>query len=161
MYVVLVHEGMSLKASPFLSYQTKLIIMKKILLALSSFNLVASNFYNPIPKNPVIQFTPENLSEFNVGTFVINTKADVVKKVGYAATVTWKIVYQHGVDEARYGLCNVLTDGWTHWIGETHADVCEYLNNNPHGETFRVLTLRELNYIINQRGNGRQLVRTV
>ena len=48
------------------------------LLSLMPFSLFAKE--EPIiKKNPIIVFTPENLSEFNVGTFVIKDKCDVTK----------------------------------------------------------------------------------
>ena len=57
-------------------------------------------------------------------------------------------------------MCNVLTDGWTHWIGNKQ-ELCEYLNNNPYGEKYRVLTPEELIYIIQNRKNSKQLVRHI
>ena len=125
-----------------------------------------------IKKNPVIEFTPENLSEFNVGTYIINDKADVENNVGYSVTVTWKLVWQmkyikevniandKKVTLPKYGKCNVLSDGWTHWIGGK-AQLCEWLNNNPHGEKYRILTPEELQYMIANRSNQKQIVRHV
>lgn len=131
-----------------------------------------------IKQNPVIEFTKENLSEFNVGTYVIRHKtgkgyiADVEANPNYCATVVWKLVYQLGyavnnlqgekvkVEFPKYGLCNVLTDGWTHWVG-SKEELCDYLNNNPYGETYRILTKEELFYIIENRSNQKQIVRNV
>ena len=125
-----------------------------------------------IKKNPVIEFTPENLSEFNVGTYIINDKANVENNVGYAITVTWKLVWQmkyikevniandRKVILPRYGKCNVLTDGWTHWIGEK-AQLCDWLNNNPHGDKYRILTPNELLYMITNRSNQKQIARYI
>ena len=131
-----------------------------------------------INKNPVIKFTSENLSEFNVGVYIIRhqTKNGYVANVeinpDYCATVVWKLVYQLGyivnnlkgekvrVRFPKYGMCNVLTDGWTHWVG-SKEELCDYLNNNPYGETYRILTKEELLYIIENRSNQKQLVRTL
>lgn len=127
-----------------------------------------------IKKNPVIEFTPEVLSSFNVGMYIINDKANVENNVGYAVTVTWKIVYQMrymtntlgGKNEVikagnTRGLCNVLTDGWTNWLAHNKEDLCVWLNDNPYGEKFRILTPEELNYMLAHRGNIKQLVRHV
>ena len=125
-----------------------------------------------IKKNPVIEFTPENISEFNVGLYVIEDRADVVKFSGVGVGCVWKLVYQVGytvnnlqgqkvqVKFPKYGLCNALTDGWTYWVG-SKEQLCTYLNDNPHGVKYRILTKEELLYIINHRSNLKQLVRHV
>lgn len=61
---------------------------------LGMFSFKSASKKEIIKKNPIITFTPENLSEFNVGTYVINDKADVIKNNSYACTVVWKLVYQ-------------------------------------------------------------------
>jgi hypothetical protein len=111
-----------------------------------------------------IIFTPEMLRRNNYGLFIINTKVtDVKKNPSYAATVAWKLCYQHNHwkntnEEPQqfnvYGKVNFLTDGWFYPIGNTKEQVCEYLNNNPHGETFRLMTKEEVIYLITNRKQG-------
>lgn len=131
-----------------------------------------------IKENPVIIFTSKNLSEFNSGTYIIRHtnkskyRTNVMHRPDYAATVTWKLVYQMGyainnikgekikIKFPKYGLCNVLTDGWTYWVG-SKEELCNYLNNNPYGNTYRVLTKEELYYIIENRTNQKQIVRHI
>jgi hypothetical protein len=87
--------------------------------------------------------------------------------VGYASTVAWKLGYHNQTlvntiggkvterfDFPRYGKFNFLTDGWFFPIGHNYEEVCNYLNNNPHGETFRIMTKEEVVYIINNRKQG-------
>lgn len=116
-------------------------------------------FHSP---NPIIVFTPENLNEFNFGVHVIKDPANVFKRTGYSCTVTYKLVWQiagnGGIN--KYGLCNSLTDGWTHWIGDKQ-ELCDYLNDNPNGHTYRIITPTELKYMINSKPNSKQLARIV
>lgn len=137
---------------------------------------VIFSFSTPkVRKNKVITFTPEMLSKNNVGLYIINDKADVVKNPNYAATVAWKLSWnimlaknpkfklgdkECGGEEFRiptYGKVNFLTDGWYCPIGNKCEDICEYLNNNPYGEKFRIMTKEELFYIIENRTNTKQL----
>ena len=120
-----------------------------------------------VRRNKVITFTPEILQKYNFGLYLINDKADVVKNPDYAATVSWKLGWNLGVTTGRitvkvakwpkYSICNFLTDGWTYPIGNSYEEVCDYLNNNPHGEKYRIMTKDELFYIINHRRNQKQL----
>lgn len=123
-----------------------------------------------IRKNSVITFTPEILTKHNTGLYLINDKASVIDNPDYAATVSWKITWNLGVvtnslngkryiaaEWPKYSLTNFLTDGWTHPIGNNYEEVCKYLNNNPHGEKYRIMTKEELFYIINHRTNQKQL----
>lgn len=116
-------------------------------------------------KEEVTFFTPEMLSRNNFGLFIINSKVKQIteKNIGYAATVSWKLCYQHNywknngqepVEYNRYGKANFLTDGWFCPIGGTYKQVCEYLNNNPYGEKFRLMTKEEVLYIISNRKQG-------
>lgn len=113
-----------------------------------------------VKKNPVVTFTPEMLKKYNFGMYLINDKADVVKNPDYSATVCWKLGWHLFVarpEIPKYGKMNFLTDGWFHAIGHNYEDICEYLNNNPHGEKFRIMTKEELFYIIEHRTNEKQL----
>lgn len=116
-------------------------------------------------KTEAVIFTPEMLSRHNYGLFIINIKAtDVTKRPGYAATVAWKLGYtnhfllssvtKEGNQYQRYTKTNFLTDGWVFPIGNTYEEVCEYLNNNPHGEKFRLMTKEEVIYLITNRQQG-------
>ena len=123
-------------------------------------------------QNNVIEFTPEMLKKNNFGLYIINNKADVFKNPDYSATVAWKLGYhltptvlgvndteqQHSLHCNKYFMSNFLTDGWACPIGNTYEDICEYLNNNPHGEEYRILTENELIHIIKSRGNKKQIV---
>lgn len=110
-------------------------------------------------------FTPEMLTRNNFGLFIINTRVKEIteQNIGYAATVSWKLSYtqrywknSNGVigEFAGYGKVNFLTDGWFCPIGNTYEEVCKYLNNNPHGESFRLMTKEEVLYIITHRKQG-------
>lgn len=123
-----------------------------------------------VRRNKIITFTPEILKRYNFGLFLINDKADVVKNPDYAATVSWKLGWSLGVatnyisgkkvraaEWPKYSKSNFLTDGWVCPLGDNYEQVCEYLNNNPHGEKYRIMTKDELFYIINHRGNQKQL----
>lgn len=113
-----------------------------------------------VPQKTV--FTPEMLSRHNYGLFIINNKVkDVKTRPGYAATVSWKLTWQissfaylHDKPMAKYGLSNFLTDGWFHPIGNTDEDVCKWLNDNPNGQEYRVMTPAEVLYIISHRKQG-------
>ncbi len=116
-------------------------------------------------------FTPEMLSRNNYGLFIINVKAgDVInsKNIGYCANVAWKLTWQmkyfknpvsKNVKEQvfefpKYSKTNVFTDGWVHPIGDSYEEVCEWLNNNPHGQEFRLMTKEEVVFLINNRKQG-------
>lgn len=140
-----------------------------MLLGLFPFNIF-SNEKVFIKKNPLITFTPEILSQYNVGLYIINDKADVTKNLGYANTVTWKLVWQFERQRnngtpinglPKYGLCNALTDGWTYWIANSKEELCSYLNDNPYGDKYRILTPEELIYIVKHRSNQKQIVRHI
>lgn len=120
-------------------------------------------------KEEVTHFTPEMLERNNFGLFIINAKVKELTKenVGYAATVSWKLTWNLGVainevygtmikvaEWPKYSKTNFLTDGWTFPIGNTHEEVCEYLNNNPHRHKFRVMTKEEVLFIISNRNQG-------
>lgn len=119
-----------------------------------------------VKQNKVVVFTPEMITKNNFGLYIINNKADVFKNPDYAATVAWKLGYNNqywrnfdgnGGSFQNYGKINFLTDGWFCPIGDNYEEICEYLNNNPHGEKFRIMTKEELFYIINHRSNSKQL----
>lgn len=144
----------------------------KSLLGLSVASMFPFNWLtaSSIKKNRVIKFTPENISENNVGLYIIEDRADVEKYIGVGTTCVWKLVYQHKyntvtkllnneakVELPKYGMCNVLTDGWTHWIGDKQQ-LCDHLNEDG---KYRILTKEELIHIINNRTNIKQLVRTL
>jgi len=119
-----------------------------------------------VKQNKVVVFTPEMITKNNFGLYIINNKANVFKNHDYAATVAWKLGYINkywksydgncGIFQ-KYGKVNFLTDGWFCSMGDTYEEVCNYLNNNPHGEKFRIMTKEELFYIINHRSNSKQL----
>ena len=106
-------------------------------------------------------FTPEMLRRYNYGLFIINTKATpkVIKEnPGYSATVSWKLGYcnhpfKHDKDD-RYGKINFLTDGWFCPLAKDAEGMCEYLNNNPHGDKFRLMTREEVIYLLTVRKQG-------
>lgn len=123
-----------------------------------------------VRKNKVIEFTPEILNKYNYGLYLINDKADVVKNPDYAATVSWKLTWNSGVivnnidnkkivseSWCKYSITNFLTDGWTYPISSKKEEVCEYLNNNPYGHKFRIMTKEEVIYIMTHRSNFKQL----
>jgi len=123
-----------------------------------------------IRRNKVITFTPEIIRKHNFGLYIINDNADVVNRPDYSATVSWKLTWNLGVainyvsgkkvrakEWPKYSKCNFLTDGWVCPLGDSYEEVCEYLNNNPHGEKYRIMTKEELFYMINHRGNQKQL----
>lgn len=129
------------------------------------------SFYKPkLKTNKVIEFTPEIISKNNFGLYIINNKANVFKNPDYAASVAWKLGYCNTnmvntigtkVTERfqwnKYCKLQFLTDGWVFPIGNNYEEVCNYLNNNPYGEKFRIMTKEELFHIINYRTNAKQL----
>lgn len=148
----------------------------KNILSISLLSFLPFKLFSGTPiikPNLVSNFTPELMSKFNYGMYIINNKVDVIANPDYAATVVWKLVYQfsrqtykHSKYKYNYehlpenGLCNILTDGWTYWVG-SKQDLCDYLNNNPYGEKYRILTKAELDYILNHRKNTNQLVQNL
>lgn len=139
---------------------------------LSVLPLLGFDIPKSVAKNKVIEFTPEIIKKYNFGLYLINDKADVVRNPNYAATVAWKLCWtndrkpkdipteeekKHLVRYNRYCKVNFLTDGWICPVGNSYEEVCEYLNNNPHGEKYRIMTKDELFYIINNRTNQKQL----
>ncbi len=116
-------------------------------------------------------FTPDMLNRNNFGLYIINTKAgnfgDIKRNPGYAATVSWKLCYhndptkkqgtksdQYRVSANRYCKINFLTDGWICPIGQDYNEVCAYLNNNPYGETYRLMAKEEVIFLITTRKQG-------
>lgn len=108
---------------------------------------------NPI-NNKRIMFTPEMLMRYNTGLFIIKAGIDVYthNRIGYAATVCWKLIYSLERSIPKYGRCNFLTDGWFYPMANTKEELCELLNNDKEG--FRVLTKEEVIYIIQNRQQG-------
>jgi hypothetical protein len=118
----------------------------------------------PVPGEEVV-FTEEMLSRHNYGLFIIDNRVKQIteKNVGYAATVSWKLGWHlnhwRNSDGKRgsfnkYGKMNFLTDGWFSPMGDTYEEVCEYLNNNPHGQRFRLMSKEEVLFIISHRQQG-------
>ena len=115
-------------------------------------------------------FTPEMLKRHNFGLYIIKADVDVFKegREGYASTVSYKLGWNLGVvvnpqikqtprraiNYLKYGMMNFLTDGYYHPIGNTYEEVCNYLNNNPYGVEYRVMTKEEVIYLISQRQQG-------
>ena len=97
-------------------------------------------------------FTIEELEKNNFGLFIIRYfDEDIKTNVGYAATVSYKLSYQHHRD-FKYGLVNFLSDGWFNPVCKTKEELCEILNTDKHG--YRLLTKEEVIYIINNRSQG-------
>ena len=146
--------------------------MKKYLKNIKSN--ISKLFKQKVKTNSPIVFTPEIITKYNFGLYIINVKADVVKRPDYAATVSWKLGYHINRTEKptesttdtekrvrlihnKYVMSNFLTDGWVTPIGNDYEEVCEYLNNNFYGEKFRIMTKDELFYLLNHRTNIKQL----
>lgn len=129
------------------------------LLACIPFTSIGYTAKAEINLEPTV-FTPEMLSRNNFGLFIINVKAGNVlttKRLGYAATLASKLTYinhllQHS--DFRYGVCDVFTDGWFYPAAKDKEGLCEYLNNNLHGEKFRLLTKEEVLFLISKRQQG-------
>lgn len=106
-----------------------------------------------------VVFTPDILKKGH-GIFIINTRVkDVKERPGYAATVSWKIGYINHIlagefSKHRYGVTNFLTDGWFCPLAKDIKDLCEWLNNNPYGESYRPMTKEEIVYLISTRQQG-------
>lgn len=100
------------------------------------------------------------LSRYNYGLFIINVKAgDVLtsKNIGYCATIAWKLGYIDHVlrgEDLRVGKMNVFTDGWFCPIAKNNKELCEWLNNNPYGEEYRLMTKEEVVFLITNRQQG-------
>lgn len=100
------------------------------------------------------------LSRYNYGLFIINVKAgDVLttKNLGYAATVAWKLGYINCMlrdSNERYGKINAFTDGWFCPLARDKKAMCEWLNNNPYGEEYRLMTKEEVIFLISNRQQG-------
>lgn len=120
----------------------------------------------PVVNTERIVFTPDMLNKGH-GLYIIRAGVDPYthKRVGYAATVSWKICYRLGhyvkdmtpnqvivKDLNEYGIVNFLTDGFFHPISYDKVDVCNYLNSHTAG--FRPLTKEEVLYMIEQRQQG-------
>lgn len=119
---------------------------------LGSIPLLSS--FKQIETSSKTQFTVDDLVKNNYGLFIINDKVkDVTKRPGYAATLCWKLGYTH-TRSGGYTMTNFLTDGWTNHIGDTKQAVCEYLNNNPYGQKYRLMTKEEIIYLISNRNQG-------
>jgi hypothetical protein len=124
----------------------------------------------PTPQEPEeTVFTPEMLLRHNYGLYIINVKArNIRSNPSYASTVAYKLGYQihawRNTDNngettqngrmTKYVKVNFLTDGWVCPIGNTYEEVCEYLNNNPYGEKFRLMTKEEVVFLITHRTQG-------
>lgn len=127
------------------------------LLGLSSLGTVFSSFDNKhkIKSNKVVIFTPELLKKYNTGLYIIKDGTDVTLRPGYAATVSFKLVYHHLDGRTVRGLCNFLTDGWTQLIG-SEQNICDFLNHGSF-QKYRIMTKEELIYIIENKPNPKQL----
>lgn len=132
------------------------------------------SFVFDLKPNKVIEFDEFVLSQYNFGMFIIRDDIDIMKRPTFASGWVKKLVWQNGVSEkqsiSKYGLCSVLTDGWTFWIGDKQELIYE-LNNytnglndqgKPHIIKWRILTKEELLYILTKITNpGKQLVRRI
>lgn len=58
------------------------------------------------------------------------------------------------VEPGRYGMMNVFTDGWFFPFANTDEETCEWLNNNPHKEEYRLLTKEEAIFLFTNRQQG-------
>lgn len=113
------------------------------------------SFLDITPNTKDFIFAEEMLVKHNYGLYIINKKCKNIRKnPGYAATVSWKLTYQSDPKILKYTICNFLTDGWVYPIGDTYKKVCEWLNNNPNGEKYRIMTKAEVLYLISQRKQG-------
>jgi hypothetical protein len=108
-------------------------------------------------KEPTV-FTPEMLNKNNFGLYIIRAyDSNIKENVSYASTVSYKLGYiNHRLVESkkRYGLISFLTDGWFLPVAENDQDICDYLNNLPEGQKFRLLTKEEVIYMIKHRTQG-------
>ena len=125
----------------------------KSLLGLPLLAYFGGNIPNPVDTNKV-NFTVEMLTRYNTGLFIIKAGVNVYthERVGYAATVCWKLIYSLERTIPKYGRCNFLTDGWFYPMANTKEELCEILNNDKDG--YRILTKDEVKYIINNRQQG-------
>lgn len=142
----------------------------KSVLALPFIGAISS--FTRKPKEEVTFFTEEMLNRNNYGLFIIkSTVKDVRERPGYAATVSWKLGYSyhtfknpeftHAGEKCggekfvfqKYGKMNFLTDGWYYPLG-SKEDVLEYLNNNPNGDKFRLMTKEEVIFLLTERKQG-------
>jgi len=120
-------------------------------------------------KEEVTHFTPEMLDRNNYGLFIINSKVKEITKenIGYAATVSWKLTWNLGViinhsdnkkvvakEWSKYTMTNFLTDGFTYPLSYSKEGVCDFLNNDPDGEKYRLMTKEEVLFIISNRKQG-------
>lgn len=66
-----------------------------------------------------------------------NSASKPFKDLAYARTVVFKI----GFAKKKYGLCNLLTDGWYHDVADTSQEFADHLNNDDIG--YRPITKEE------------------
>lgn len=106
-------------------------------------------------------FTPEELSKHNFGLFIIRNTVENIESIkenpSYAATVSFKLGYTNHKfinNDLRYGKINFLTDGWFCPLAKDAEGLCEYLNNNLHGDEYRLMTKEEVIYLISNRQQG-------
>lgn len=78
-----------------------------------------------------MNFTLENLQ---AGDFVLQEV-----KTNFKQAYVYKVIYSNNSLGQKYGLCQVLTDGFTTFDGSLQ-DVCDYLNEG----TFKKLTIQEV-----------------
>jgi len=91
-------------------------------------------------------------NEISVGMFIIkNSAKKTLKDLSFATTVTFKIGFSN-TDKFKYGMCNILTDGWYCGLANTLDELCEYLNKDEDG--FRPLTKDEFTLMLNSTNQG-------
>jgi len=66
-----------------------------------------------------------------------NDASKPFKDLGFARTVVFKI----GFGKMKYGLCNILTDGWYHDVADAAQEFADHLNADERG--YRPLTKDE------------------
>ena len=108
-----------------------------------------------------MKFTPEMLSKHNFELFIIKNTVpnfwSIVKRPGYAATVSYKLGYINNRllnNDSRYGIISFLTDGWFCPLTVTKEELCDYFNNKTAKESYRIMTKLEVLYLLFIRKQG-------
>lgn len=94
-------------------------------------------------------WTEEDIKSQQGIIIIRNDATKPLKDLGFARTVVFKIGFSHV--GKKYGLCNILTDGWYHGVADSHKELADYLNADEKG--YRPLTKEEFLQLVDDGKN--------
>ena len=87
------------------------------------------------------------------GMYLVRTLEPIEgERLQFAKTITYKLGFTNSINEKKYHLISVLTDGWVYPFADTKEDVANFLNRSEHG--YRRLTKAEFIAMVESSDQG-------